>query len=91
MLVVFHASHCEHFLSLGEGPRGKMTKVLDYALEGSEFELRSRYYVYFQTKTPEKGIEPHYPCNFGLNSITMVHLHRWLRYQIVYEDSYAIE
>ena len=37
-------------------PRGLMTKVSIYGLEVSEFELKSRYYVYFQTNTLGKGM-----------------------------------
>ena len=35
-----------------------MAKVLDSSLEVSEFELQSRYYVYFQIKTPGKSMNP---------------------------------
>ena len=38
------------------GPRGVMVKVLDCGIVLSEFELQSRYYVYFQTNTLGKGM-----------------------------------
>ena len=37
-----------------ESLRGVRANVLDCDTVVSEFELQSRYYVYFQTKTPEK-------------------------------------
>ena len=36
-------------------PRGVMVKVMDCGIVVSEFELQSRYYVYFRTNTLGKG------------------------------------
>ena len=52
---------------------GVMSKMLDYELEVSEFELQSCYYVRKLINTLGKGIKPSYPPH-GLNSTTAVHL-----------------
>ena len=44
-----------HFLRR-ESPRGIVVNVLDCDIGASEFELQLRYYVHFQTNTPEKGM-----------------------------------
>ena len=41
----------------GGGPRGVMVKTLDGRIVVSEFELQSRYYVRFLTKTLGKGMD----------------------------------
>ena len=37
-------------------PCGILTKMLDWGLKISEFELQSRYYVDFQTNTSRKSM-----------------------------------
>ena len=44
----------------GWSPYGMVTEVLDYSLEVSGLELLLLYFIHFQTKTFEKGIEPPY-------------------------------
>ena len=39
-------------------PRGVMVKAMGYGIVVSEFELQSRYYVYFGTNTLGKGMNP---------------------------------
>ena len=42
---------------LGDGcPPGVMVKALDYENVVGQFELQSRYYVYFRTNTLGKGM-----------------------------------
>ena len=53
-------------------PRGVMVKAMNYGIVVSEFVLQSRYYVHFRANTLGKGIEPHYPPSYGLNSTTTV-------------------
>ena len=38
--------------------RGVMVKAMDCGIVVSEFELQSRYYVHFRTKTLGKGMNP---------------------------------
>ena len=40
----------------GGNPRGEVAKELDCDIVVSEFEIKSRYYVHFQTKTIGKGM-----------------------------------
>ena len=42
-----------------------MSKLLDYDLEVSEFELELRYFVNFQTKTQGERYEPFCPSAVG--------------------------
>ena len=50
-------------------PRDAVTKVLDYNIVVSEFELHSRYYVHFQTNTHGKDVNP---ARYVLNNTTTV-------------------
>ena len=50
-------------------PHGVMAKTLDCGIVVNEFELQSRYYVYFGTFTWERH-EFFYPPSYGLNSTT---------------------
>ena len=45
-------------------------KVLDSNIRESEFELDSRYKVYFRTNTLGKKYKPSYSSSYGLNSTT---------------------
>ena len=40
----------------GRGPRGVIVKAVDSGIVVSEFELQSRYYIQFRTKTLGKGM-----------------------------------
>ena len=64
----------------GEGPRDIAANVKDWVLEIREFELQSRYYVYFQTNTFRKSRNTLISPSFGLDSIniTAVLLWGWL-------------
>ena len=53
-------------------PRGVMVKTMVCEIVAREFKLRSRYYVHFQTNTLGKGMNPHYPPSYGLNSTTTI-------------------
>ena len=44
----------------GDCPRGVMVKALDCGIVVNEFELQSRYYVYFLTNILAKGMNPLY-------------------------------
>ena len=44
---------------------GIMVNVQDFGLEVSEFELQTRYYVYFRTNTLVKGMNPLIPPVIG--------------------------
>ena len=56
-----------------------MTKVLDYGLKVSKFQLQLCYYIHFQTNPFGKGMNPLIPTpNYRLNSITAVLLQGWL-------------
>ena len=46
-----------------------MTEVLDYVLEVSKSELKSRYCVPYPANTLGKGTEPLIHHNYGLNSM----------------------
>ena len=46
-------------------PHCVVAKVQDWDVRVSEFDLHSRYYVYFQTKTLWKCIELHNPLAIG--------------------------
>ena len=47
------------FSLFAEGcPRGVMIKAIDCGIVVSEFELQSRYYVYFRTNNLGKGMKP---------------------------------
>ena len=39
-------------------PRGVIVKAMDSEIVVSEFELESRYYVYFRANTLRKGMNP---------------------------------
>ena len=56
-----------------------MVKELDCGILESEFELQSRYYVYFQTNTLEKVMNPPYPPSYRLNHTITVLLEGWLQ------------
>ena len=43
---------------MGGCPHGVMVKAVDCGIVISEFELRLRYYVHFQTNTLGKGMNP---------------------------------
>ena len=43
---------------VGWGHRGVMVKVMDCEIVVGEFQLQSRYYVYFRVNTLGKGIIP---------------------------------
>ena len=45
-----------------------VAKVLDCKIVVCEFELQSRYYVHFRTKTFEKTMSTFIPSCYGLNS-----------------------
>ena len=46
--------------------RGEVANVLDCDILVSEFEFRSRYYVYFRTNNFRKGMNPSpYPSAMG--------------------------
>ena len=63
-------------------PKGSSYGVVAYMLDGkivvSEFELQSRYYVYFRTNIFRKGMNPLIPPSYGLNSIITGLLPEWL-------------
>ena len=42
-----------------------MAKLLDFVLEDSEFKPHLRCYIYFQTKTLDKNINPIIPPEIG--------------------------
>ena len=56
----------------GGWPHDVMVKALAGGIIVSEFELQSCYYIHFRTNTLGKGMNPPYPPNYGLNSITAV-------------------
>ena len=66
-----------------------MSKMLNYVLEVSEFELQSRYYVHIRTDTLGK-VWTHlsFPA-LGLNSIIAVLLQIWL--WITHKGQYSIK
>ena len=68
-------------MNILEPPHGVKAKVLNSNLQMSEFEFQPHYYVFFQTNTLGKVIEPlYFPSLNGLNSITGVFLQGWLWY-----------
>ena len=52
--------------------RGVVANVSDFDNFVTVFELQSRYYVNFKTKTIEKGKNPLYPNSNGLKSTTTI-------------------
>ena len=57
-MASYIAFHC--FKTIWDG-RVPVAKVLDCNFKVSEFELQSPYYVYFQTNTLRKGMNPLHP------------------------------
>ena len=56
--------------------RGVMVKAMVCEIVALEFELQSRYYVYFRTNPLGKGMNP--LTSYGLNSTTTVLLGEWI-------------
>ena len=49
-----------------------MFNLLDCDMIVNKFELQSPYYIYFWTNPLGKGMNPHYPSSYGLNSTITV-------------------
>ena len=64
--INFCSSKNKYLLLSAKNNHGAVVNVLDCDIVISEFELQSRYYVYFRINTPEKGmipfITPHQLC-----------------------------
>ena len=49
ILMKLISNYCKQQINSVWGPGGVMTKVLDWSLEVTKYELMSRWYVHFQT------------------------------------------
>ena len=67
LTILFH-----HIPNCKGNLRGVMANVLDCDIVVNEFELKSGYYVPFQTNTLGKGMNSLIPSNYDFNSTTKV-------------------
>ena len=77
-LVLLYHIMIHNYSSIRRCPCGVMVKAMVCKIVAHEFVLQSRYYIHFQTNTLGKGMNPHYPPSYGLNSTTTVLLGEWL-------------
>ena len=89
-VYLFVVCMCVFIRQLGS-PFSVVANELDCLIVVSEFELKTRYHVHFQTNTLGKGMNLLIFTSYDLNSTTTVLLQGWLRHYVKQEGWYDIK